>query len=213
MTKRKGVREPQPSSGLPATFAEAEREEILTTMRTWPDLMAERLRATGRASSLDDRDAGHRLWQARYEQALAGGDPDEIAVVVALADEGHIAAQWALDAHFVKLVEDVQANLQELPLPIRAYLGREKRGLVPKHPKDRSEVIDHFFRDIAIVLMADAAAAQWALPKLNSSKGRSSAAFYVGGIMGLSEKQVRKIYQNRSRLAYRMASFLVGHNL
>jgi hypothetical protein len=205
--KHKGrePRPPKPTSILPATFAEA---EIIATMTGWPNQMDNALRCAGLGDGLNDPEAGHRLWQAKYEQALATStDPDVLPTIVYLAEQGHIAAQWTLRDHATKLLEDSKADL---PSSVRTYLVRLINGLIPTHPQDRSEVIDHLFRDLGITVMVDTATQRWRLPKLNSSQSRKSAAHYVALVMSLTERQVRRIYQARAKLAARMIKFLGG---
>ena len=168
MTKRK--RKPRPPN-LPATFTEAVEAEIIDTMTDWPDRMDDALRRAGLGEGLDDPEAGHRLWQAKYEHALAtSADPDVLPTIVYLAEQGHIAAQRTLRNHATNLLEDGKADL---PSSVRSYLVRLINGLIPTHPEDRSEVIDHLFRDLGIVVMVDTAALRWSLPKLNSSQSRN----------------------------------------
>ncbi len=191
--------------GLPAPFAEA---EIIDTMTDWPNQMDNALRCAGFGEGLNDPEAGHRLWQAKYEHALATSkDPDVLPTIVYLAEQGHIAAQWTLRDHATKLLEDGKADLSS---SVRTYLVRLINGLVPTHPQDRSEVIVHLFRDLGITVMVDTAALRWSLPKLNSSQSRKSAAYYVALVMTLTERQVRRIYQERAKLAARMIKFLTG---
>jgi hypothetical protein len=196
------------------TFAEAEEQEIFAVMDDWPAEIGRALRDRGMANSLDDREAGHRLWQAKFAEKLAPSRDyaDNLSVIIALAEAGHIAAQHALRHHINALLEDPEAKL---PTSVRAYLVRRNNNLVPARPEDRSEVLEHFLRDLAIVAMVDTAALRWNLPKLNSSPHRRSAAYFTGVIMArhgtaLGERQIRKIYQARAHLAQRMGRFLTG---
>ena len=195
---------------LPATFAEA---EIITAITDWPDRMDAALRHNGLADGLDDPEAGHRLWQAKYEHALATStDPEVLPTIVYLAEQGHIAAQRTLRGHLTKLLEDGKA---ELSSSVRTYLGRMLNGMIPAHPEGRSEVIDHLFRDIGIVVMVNAAALRWGLPKLNSSARQRSGAYFVALVMTqrgfkLGEQQVRRVYRDYANLASRMVKFLTG---
>jgi hypothetical protein len=205
MTKRK----PRPPGKMPATFAQAEAEEILAAMSDWPELMAHKLSAAG----LDLNDLGQHLVQAKLEAELMNAqDPDTLAVIVYLAEQGHVAAQRALTRYATYVLENPKADP---PSSLRAYIVRHMKGLIPNHPHDRSGVIQHLGRDVGIVAMVDAAAARWGLPKLFSSALRYSAAYYVAAILSrhgtpLSERQVRRIYQDRVRLAQRLAKFLIG---
>ena len=204
MTKRK----PRPPGKMPATFAQAGAEEILAAMSDWPELMARKLSAAG----LDLNDLGHHLVQAKLEREMNAQDPDTLAVIVHLAEQGHLAAQRALTRYATYVLENPKADL---PSSLRAYIVRQLKGLIPNHPHDRSAVIEHLGRDIGIVAMVDAAAARWGLPKLFSSALRYSAAYYVAAILSrhgspLSERQVRRIYQDQVRLAQRLAKFLIG---
>jgi len=213
--KGKKAREPRPLMmlDLPATFAEAVEAEIIDTMTDWTDQMDDALRRAGLGDGLNDPEAGHRLWQAKYEHALATSrDPDVLPTIVYLAEQGHIAAQRTLRNHSTKLLEDGKADL---PSSVRTYLVRLINGLVLTHPADRSEVIDHLFRDLGIAVMVDTAALRWSLPKLNSSQQRRSAAYFVALVMTkhgtpLTERQVRRIHQERAKLAARMIKFLTG---
>jgi hypothetical protein len=213
MTKRKREpRTPMPT-GLPGSFEQALEAEIVEIMSDWPDRMERALRRAGLGEGLNDPEAGHRLWQAKLEHALAhSSDPDTVPTIVYLAEQGQIAAQRTLRNHSTKLLEDGKADL---PSSVRTYLVRLINGLVPSHPQDRSEVIDHLYRDVGIAVMVDAAALRWSLPKLNSSQQRHSAAYFVALVMtqhgiALTERQVRRIYQDRAKLAARMAKFLTA---
>jgi hypothetical protein len=110
-------------------------------------------------------------------------------------------------------LEDGKADL---PSSIRAYLVRSINGLVPPHPEDRSEVIKDMPRDLAIKTMVGMASARWSLSRLNSSKRKRSAAWFVGVIMTrsgykLGEQQVRRICRECDKgLAQRIAKFLLS---
>jgi hypothetical protein len=214
--KRKGEREPNPAmlSNLPTTFEQAQEAEIIAIMRDWPDRLGQALNTAGLGNGLNDREAGHRLWQAKFEQALAtSDDPDTLPTIVYLAEQGHVAAKRTLRDHASRLLEDPKADL---PSSVRSYLGRLINELVPAHPKDSSEIIEHLFRNIGIVVMVDAGAARWPhLPKLNSSARRHSVGYFVSVVMTergieLSERQIRKIHQSHATLAARLAKFLIG---
>jgi hypothetical protein len=129
-----------------------------------------------------------------------------------LAEQGHPSAREALRRHTTRLLEDPKADL---PSSVRTYLGRLINDLIPKHPENRSGVIDNLIRDLAIVGMVDVATAHWRLPKFYSSQRRKSAAWFValvmtrGGIK-LGEQQVRRIYTARKRLADRLNSLFLG---
>jgi hypothetical protein len=213
MTKRERKPRAPMLPGLPATFAQAEATEILATMTDWPERIARALNAGGWGDGLNDREAGHRLWQAKFELELMNSrNPDTLATIVYLAEHGHVAARRALERYTTYLLEDPKA---ELPTSVRTYLIRLMKGLVPAHPQDKSEMIDRLVRDIGVAVMVDAAAARWSLPKLHSSAQRRSAAHFVAVIMTecgseLGERQVRRICEDRGRLAQRMGKFLVG---
>jgi hypothetical protein len=210
--ERKGKREPRPAMAinLPATFAEAQEAEIFEVMKGWPDRMVEKLKAAGLG---DISEAGHALWRAKFEHELATSrDPDTLATVAWLAETGHQSAREVLRTHATRLLEDGKADL---PSSVRTYLIRLINGLVPSHPVDRSEVITNMIRDIAIIAMVDAAVARWSLPRLNSGGQRHSAAYLAALVwtnrgIPLSERQVRRICQTRTRLAERLAKFLLG---
>jgi hypothetical protein len=201
-------------SNLPTTFAQAQEAEIIAAMRNWPDQLGQAFNTAGLGNDLNDREAGHRLWQAKFEHELAtSADLDTLPTIVYLAEQGHVAAKRTLRDHASRLLEDPKADL---PSSVRTYLGRLINGLVPAQPQDKSEVIDLMLRDVAIVVMVDVAAVRWPhLPKLNSSERRHSVAYFVSVVLtrrgiDLSERQIRKIYQSHATLATRLAKFLSG---
>src|SRR4051794_1457149 len=115
MRMAKKTREPRTPmlQGLPATFAEAEKEQILNVMRDWPERMGEHLRAAGLGGSLDDPEVGHRLWQRKFETELASPDrdPDVLDSICFLAERGIGSAQRAMWKHAKNLLQDPKADL------------------------------------------------------------------------------------------------------
>jgi hypothetical protein len=81
---------------------------------------------------------------------------------------------------------------------------------VPDHPENQSDIIKNMLRDMGIRAMVDVANAHWSLPKLNSSGQRHSAAWFVGEIMELTERHVRRIYQEVAKMPPRLRKFLIG---
>jgi hypothetical protein len=204
MTKR-APRLPTTPDMLPS-FAEALEGEILAVIKNWPELMACKLNAAGLGTGLADPELGHTLLQARIERALTDQEPDALGVVVQLAEVGHVAARRALERHITATLENPKADP---PSSMRAYLVR----LVPDHPQTHSAVLTHLARDIGIVVMVDAAAARWQLPKLKSSSRQRSAAHYVATTLShcgipLTERQVRRIHQARATFAQRLGQML-----
>jgi hypothetical protein len=204
--KRKGEREPKTPMLMPAKFEDA---EILSVMSAWPAQIGEALRLAGYGESLTDPEIGHRLWEDKFEHALADSKPgdDILPTIVWLATQGHVAARRVMQRFATQLLQDGKADLST---SVRNYLIDVLAGRVPNHPPDRSEVLELLGRDLCIVQMVDEAAARWALPKLNSGSNRHSAAWFVAVVVELTERQVRRIYQDRKRLADRMARFLLG---
>jgi hypothetical protein len=202
MNKRE-ARLPTATNNLPA-IAETE-EAIIRTIDHWYDLFAAVL----------TREAGQRVMQHKFEQVLAaaGKDPEIIAVIVALAEAGHPSAYFAIRDYAAKLLE----HELELPAQVRAYLIRLLYMPAPAHPQSRGEVVDHLIRDLAIRVMVDKAVERWSLPKLNSSQHRKSAAYFVAFVLTrrgtkLTERWVRRIYQQRPQLAQRLAKFLLDNS-
>jgi hypothetical protein len=167
--------------------------------------MEAKLKAVG----LENFAGGDLLWQAMFERELANPnrEPDTLATIIWLAEQGHVAAQQALRNYTTQTLEDGKADL---PSSMRAYLVRLLNNLVPPHPQDRSEVIKNMLRDRGLVAMVDVAADRWKLPKLNSTARQHSAAWFVAEIMEMTERQVRRTYQERGKLASRLAKFLIG---
>jgi len=189
-------------AGLPARF-EAE-ETIIRTIDHWYDLF----------SAVLTPEAGQRVVQHKFEQKLAAAgkeNPETIAIIVALAEAGHRSAYFAARDYAAKFLE----HESNIPAQVRAYLIRLLYMPPPTHPQSRGEVVDHLTRDIGIMVMVDLAVERWSLPKLNSSQRRKSAAYFVALVftrrgIKLTERQVRRIYQQRPQLAQRLAKFLVG---
>jgi hypothetical protein len=216
--KAKGEREPRTpmlSPDLPASFEQALEAQVIKTMSGWPDRMVNALRAIGLG---DFSEAGNRVLQAFLEHKLAisSDDPDfadNLSSVVYIAEQGHVAAQRALERYGTALLEDPKADL---PTSVRSYLIRLWKGLIPTHPQDQSDVIKNLIRDAGIVTMVDVGKARWPLlPKLNGNGRLHSLAYFVGEVMTrrgieLSERQIRKIYQNHATRAQRMTKFLIG---
>ena len=190
-------------ASLPALFTEAE-ETMIRTIDHWYDLFAAVLTS----------EAGQRVMQHKFEQALAASgkdDPETIAIVVALAEAGHRSAYFAARDYAARLLE----HEPNIPATVRAYLIRLLYMPPPGHPEGRDEVVDHLTRDIAIAVMVQVAAGRWSLPKLNSSQRRKSAACFVALVftrrgIKLTERQIRRIHQQRPQLAQRLAKFLLG---
>ena len=208
---RRTPRLPTRPDMLPS-FAEAMEGEILAVMKDWPELMARKLNEAGLGTGLADPELGPTLLQIRIERALTDQEPDALAVVMQLAEAGHVAARRALERHITATLENPKADL---PSSMRAYLVRLLQGLVPDHPQTHSAVLTHLARDIGIVVMVDAAAARWQLPKLKSSSRQRSAAHYVAQTLShcgipLTERQVRRIYQARATFAQRLGRMLIG---
>jgi hypothetical protein len=158
-------------------------------------------------------EAGQRVLQHKFEQVLAAGkeDPETIAIIVALAEAGHRSAYFAARDYAAKFLE----HEPNIPAQVRAYLIRLLYMPPPAHPQSRDEVVDHLVRDTAIRVMVELAVERWSVPKLNSSQRRKSAAYFVALVftrrgIKLTERQVRRIYQQRPQLAQRLAKFLLG---
>jgi hypothetical protein len=206
----KGKRGPRPPN-LPATYDAALEAEILKEMSGWPAEMEAKLKAVG----LENFAGGDLLWEAMFERELANPnrEPDTLATIIWLAERGILSAQAALRNHTTELLEDGKVDL---PSSMRAYLVRLINNLVPPHPGDRSEVIKTMLRDTALVAAIDVAASRWPnRPQLNSSGRAHSIAWLIAQTWGryghpLTERQVRRIYQDRKKLTARLLKFLTG---
>jgi hypothetical protein len=173
--------------------------------------MEERLKERG----LENFGGGDLLWQEIFEHKLMDpNEPDALACVKWLAEQGHASAQAALRNYAIAVLERGDINLEA---SVRSYLINILAGRVAPHPPDhQNDVIRHLLRDIGVAAMVDVAADRWELPRLNSSSSRKSAAHYVGGVMTeygipLSERQVRRIVQRHENgYAKRMTAFLLS---
>ena len=188
-------------------------------MRPWPGQMEARLKAAG----YDNFGDGDAVLQAMFESKLMDPrEPDALASIKWLAEQGHKSAKDALCNFATAILEDGAANL---PTSIRSYLINILNGRVSPHPENtRTDVIRNMLRDIGMGAMVKVAVARWKLPMLNSSASRHSAAWFVAKVMTdyahkheppkheleLTERQVRRVVQTYSRgIGKRLSDFLL----
>lgn len=197
------TREPR-SPSLPASFAQALEPEIFATMRHWYELFAEALTS----------EAGQAVLEHKFRQVLAvdGRNPEVLSALVMLAARGHRSAFLAMRDHAAWVLE----HEPHLSASVRAFLIQALYLPMPEHPPSRDGVIDSLTRDIGVRVLVEVAAKRWSLPKLNSTDRQRSAAHYVGLIFAehghrvRSERHIRRIYQQRNRLAERLTQALIG---
>jgi hypothetical protein len=193
------------------SFEEAEERNILAIMRSWPARMEARLQAAG----YENFAGGDHVLQEHFEHKLINpDDPDTLACIKWLAEQGHRSAKEALRKYATAMLENTQGNLSS---SVRSYLINILNGRVSPHPEDtRTDVIRNMLRDAGIAMMVEVAEARWGLPKLNSGR-RHSAGWFVGRVMTghtgveLGERHVRHIIQSyRKGIGKRLADFLLA---
>ena len=205
---RRAPRTPR-TVNLPS-FEEVEERSILAVMRTWPRLMEARLKGRG----YENFAGGDFVLQEFFERKLIDPrEPDALACIKWLAEQGHPSAQKALRNYATPMLEDSARNPSA---SVRSYLINVLNGRVAPHPPDhQNDIVRNLLRDVGIAMMADVAADRWALPKLNSGR-RRSAAWFVGAVMTehgheLSERQVRRLIQTYGQgFVKRLADFLLA---
>jgi hypothetical protein len=209
MTKRKREpRLPATTKGLPATFAEAEEQEIIATIEQWYLRLADRLNS----------EAGHESIRDDMLRQLERGQDASLPVtyIVAMADAEHPPADHALRIYIHAAIDADRFN--NLPLQVRAYAQRAltRPPLPIGYPSNRLQVVNDYNRDIAIAFLIDQIVLRWpAVPKLYSSGTRHSAAWLLALVftrhgIKLAERQVRRIYTRRQTIHRRLAKFLIA---
>jgi hypothetical protein len=192
------------------SFEEAEEQSILAVMRPWPRRMEARLKAKG----YEDFASGDLVLQEFFERKLMDPrEPDALACVKWMAEQGHRSAQEALRKYATAALEDSE----RISASVRSYLINVLNGRVAPYPPDhRNDIVRTMLRDIGIATMADAASARWGVPKLNSGR-RHSIAWFIGVVMTehtgheLSERQVRRILPTYGQgFGKRLADFLLA---
>jgi len=194
--------------GLPATFAEAEEREIITTLEQWYPRIADKLNS----------EAGHEAVRDDMVRQLERGEGASlpVAYIVAMADAKHPPADHALRIYIHAAIDTDRFN--DLPVQIRAYAQRALRRppLPIGYPSNRAQVVNDFTRDIAICLAIDQIVLRWPkVPQLYGSQTRHSAAWLLALVLTrhgikLAEQQVRRIYKKRQTINRRLAEFLIA---
>lgn len=213
MRRPKGKRQARPPVNVNVSipsFEEAQERAILDAMRPWPRQMEARLAAAGYESF----GGGDRVLQELFELKLRNpDDPDTLACIKWLAEQGHRSAQEALRKYATAMLEN---SAVDLPTSVRSYLINVVNGRVALHPPDhQNDVVRNMLRDCGIAMMVVVATARWRLPELNSGR-RRSAAWFVAAVMTdhghkLSERQVRRLVQTYGKgIGKRLADFLLA---
>jgi hypothetical protein len=213
MRRPKGKRQARPPVNVNVnipSFEEAQERAILDVMRPWPRQMEAQLKAHG----YENFAGGDRVLQEAFEATLKDPrEPDALAAIKWLAEQGHRAAQGALRKYTRPMLEDGAANL---PASVRSYLMNILDGRVAPHPPDhQNDIVRNMLRNSGIAMMVAVATARWRqLPELNSGRWHS-AAWFVAAVMTehghkLSERQVRSIVQTYGQgVGKRLADFLL----
>jgi len=208
MPKRK-VRLPTTSeSGLPATFAEAEEQEIIGKLEQWYPRLADKLNS----------EAGHEAVREHiYSQLERGaGASLPLAYIVAMADAGHPPADHALRFLIHGAMDAKRFN--DLPLQVQAYAQRSmtRAPLSPIYASNQPQVVNDYSRDMVIPCLVDEIVRRWPqVPLLYSNQTRHSAAWLVALVFSrhgikLTERQVCRIYNRRQTIHQRLAEFLIA---
>jgi hypothetical protein len=197
------------TSGLPATFAEAEEREIIAALEQWYSHIAVRLIS----------EAAHEVMRDEFYQLERGNGASAprasiVAMIVDMADAGHPAADHALRVYIHAAIDADRFN--DLPVQIRAYAQRALRRppLPPGYPSNRPQVANSFIRDLSIGWLIDEVVRCWPqVPQFYSSQTRHSAAWLLALVftrngIKLAEQQVRRIYKGRQTIHRRLAEFL-----
>lgn len=195
---RRNPRPPKTTTGLPATFIEAEEAEIERAVLKWRVENEERLTSEASHSYLAD-------FFFRQLELNAEGDA---AAIVDIANAGHPPADHALRRFIQKAVEDDRQKI--LPISVRNYerAGIMRAPLSIGYPTRVPQVVNHAARDVAISLWILRVTKQWpAVPQVHSRQRRRSAAALVGKAFGLGEPQARRIFEARAELALKLLQF------
>jgi len=197
MTKK---REPRsPTTGLPATYAEAEAATIIDTLVHWYDLI----------SAVTTSEAGQRIVQNDLCRQLHAGKEATLptAEIIAMADAGHLCAKLALRAYAATLID--QGREAELLAQTRGYVVKALLEPIVGYPRGYSKtVVDDLGRDIAIGALVDVAIERLSLRKTQAADYLSVALRKRG--IALGRQQILRIYRNRRTLAARLAAFLTS---
>jgi hypothetical protein len=144
-------------------------------------------------------EASWQRLQDFFYEAMLGRHTLDAAKVIAWADAGHPAADRAVRRYIAEMVD--QGRESELLVQVRAYIV--KTMLQP--------FLQNHMRDIWIPLVVRRVAKSTGLPATRSASTKEpSAAFLLAAGLKkrgfkVKEREVNRIYWNRSKLAERLA--------
>jgi hypothetical protein len=206
MARKRKPRTTQATTGLPATYIEAEEMYIIEILLRWRP----------RYEELISSEESHKLFQADFLRRLqTGAGTLDAATIVKFAQHGHGPADHAVREYVQIRSED--HRLDEMPTSVINYL-REVimvRGPLPVgYPSTCWQGLNNFKRDILITKLINTIHARWpAVPPLYSTGQRRSAAALVGKCLDLGEAQVRRIYKARREIAQQFIEFMDSYRL
>ena len=206
--KRRKPRPPASASGLPATLPPegliaAEEANISAAIAEW---------CASRHPEGFDSEASYLVLETTFFRLLRTNyGVLDAAVIVDMALRGHPPADRALRRLIAMAIET--DRFQTLPLSVRDYSRRltEQTSPLGVYSSQAPQVANHFLRDAVLVILMRQVKKSWpAVPLLNSSPTRHSAAYLVGAPLGLSERQARRIYQADKGQSRRISEFLMS---
>jgi hypothetical protein len=153
-------------------------------------------------------EASWQRLQDFFYEAMLGRNTLAAATVIAWADAGHPAADRAVRRYAAEMVD--QGRESELLVQVRAYIVKTMLQPFLPFPRGRHVVQNHM-RDIWIPLVVRRVAKSTGLPATRSASTKEpSAAFLLAAGLKkrgfkVKEREVNRIYWNRSKLAERLA--------
>jgi hypothetical protein len=144
-----------------------------------------------------------------FYEAMLGRHTLDAAKVIAWADAGHPAADRAVRRYAAEMVD--QGRDSELLVQVKAYMVKAMLQPFLPFPRGRHVVQNHM-RDIWIPLVLRRVANSTGLPATRSASTKEpSAAFLLAASLKkrgfkVKEREVNRIYWNRSKLAERLAA-------
>jgi hypothetical protein len=198
MARRK-PRTTKTTTGLPATFIEAEEAEIEQIVREW---------RVEREATLT-ADYIYTFFATFYLQQLREDGPFSPSVVD-YARRGHGVADLAVRkfAHEAMRYD----RWSELPVEVRAYVTEgvlSGRGALPLvYPARAPQIINDLLRNMLLCLVVIKVPRHWpAVPLLTSKPPRRSAAAICGAVFGVSERTVQRIFAADKGMAWELTKF------
>jgi hypothetical protein len=197
-----------PMAALPAIpFAEADAEDMVSTVAHWVDLVGSWLTS----------EASRQRLRAEIHEAIRGGTMPLMRVIEA-AESGHSDADAALRERAAELLDRGELGGESSAL-LRAYAIRALHRGPTVYPQGRN-IADVWLRDIGIAVLVSLTCVRWGLrPSRNRISHRPCATAVVAtalsrrqdlfeGRKAPGERQVEKIYAGHEQLAGRLAAAL-----